>query len=88
MALPLHERRLFVGMAPASELAHLWAQEHLGVERAIGQILQHLVQLHTTADVQRLALAQLRAEVNHLHAMLESPSAPPAAKPKKPPRPR
>ena len=68
-----------MGMTPASELIRLWTQENLDTERAIGQILQHLVHLHTTADVQRLALAQLRAEVNNFQAERERPPSEPSA---------
>jgi hypothetical protein len=72
-------------MTPAPDLVRLWTQEALETERAIGQILQHLVQLYATTDVQRLALTQLHTEVERLRVIGESPVQP---KPKKPPKPR
>jgi hypothetical protein len=49
-----------MGMTPAPELMRLWTQEALDTEQAIGQILQHLVQLYATGESQRAALAQMR----------------------------
>ena len=71
-------------MTPAPDLVRLWTQEALDIERAIGQILQHLVQLHATTDVQRLALTQLRTEVERLHLAGEAPESPKLKKPSKP----
>lgn len=45
------------------ELMSLWAHERLSPERAVGQLLQHLVVMHNTLDRQAQAIAQLRVEL-------------------------
>jgi hypothetical protein len=77
-----------MGMTPAPELMRLWTQESLGTEQAIGQILQHLVQLYTTGESQRAALAQMRTEIERLHSVGEAATTATPAKPQKPRQPR
>ena len=75
-------------MTPAPELMRLWTQEVLDAERAIGQILQHLVQLYATGDSQRATLAQMRTEIERLHSAGEAAATATPARPQKPHRPR
>ena len=77
-----------MGMMPAPELIRLWTQEALDAEQAIGQILQHLVQLYATGESQRAALAQMRAEIERLHSAGEAATTATPARPQKPHRPR
>jgi hypothetical protein len=77
-----------MGLTPAPELMRLWTQEVLDAEQAIGQILQHLVQLYATGESQRAALAHLRTEIERLHSAGEAAATTTPAKPQKPRRPR
>jgi hypothetical protein len=77
-----------MGMTPAPELIRLWTQEVLDAERAIGQILQHLVQLHATGESQRAALAHMRTEIERLRSAGEASATATPPKPHKPHRPR
>lgn len=57
-----------MGAVAPEELARLWTQDEVTVERAIGQIVQQLVTIQASLDRQAQALGQLRREVSTLIA--------------------
>jgi hypothetical protein len=73
-----------MGMTPAPELMRLWTQELLDTEQAIGQILQHLVQLYAMGESQRAALAQMRTEIERVRSAGEAAATTAPPKPQKP----
>jgi hypothetical protein len=76
-----------MGMMPPHELATGWINETISVEMAIGQLIQHIVRLHTGHETQARMLAQLRSEIERLAASAPLPaSSPPARKKRPPPR--
>lgn len=48
------------------ELARLWAEEQLPTERAIGQLLQHVVTMQATLERQSRVIAELRSQLTEL----------------------
>jgi hypothetical protein len=63
-------------------------REVLDAEQAIGQILQHLVQLYATGEGQRAALAQMRTEIERVRSAGEAAATAAPPKPQKPHQPR
>ena len=63
-------------------------KELLDTERAIGQILQHLVQLYAMGESQRTALAHMRTEIERVRSASEAAATAAPRKPPKPHRPR
>jgi hypothetical protein len=62
-------------------------KETISVEMAIGQLIQHVVRLHTGHETQVRMVTQLRSEVERLAASAPSPaSSPPARKKRSPSR--
>ena len=69
-----------MGTLPPDELLRLWKLEKLPVEMAIGQILQHLVEMYAATN----NLHKLRTDVNRLMAARVAPRPTPKDKPKSP----
>ena len=69
-----------MGTLPPDELLRLWKLEKLPVEMAIGQILQHLVEMYAATD----NLHKLRTDVNRLLAARVALRPTPKDKPKSP----
>ncbi len=57
-----------MGAVAPEELARLWTQDEVTIERAIGQIVQQLVTIQVSLDRQAQALGQLRREMSTLIA--------------------
>ncbi len=71
-----------MGTMKPDELAHLWRQEQLTADMAIGHITQNLVQLHGALEAQRrllqASLEQQRQLLLALQSTLPAPSGAPS----------
>lgn len=71
-----------MGTMKPDELAHLWRQEQLTAEMAIGHITQNLVQLHSALEAQRqllqASLEQQRQLLLALQSTLPAPTKAPS----------
>lgn len=68
-----------MGTMKPDELAHLWRQEQLTTDMAIGHITQNLVQLHSALEAQRqllqASLEQQRQLLLALQSTLPTPTS-------------
>lgn len=63
-----------------SELVRLWMQEQLPTERAVGQILQQMVDMQRAIDWQAKTIRELREQIVDLSAKVPTNIATPIKK--------